>query len=66
MHKDSRLIYLHLPTDCFMRISLQSTGSIFEYNISLLCILYYLLGKESYVFNRVGLFVCLFVCMFVS
>ena len=28
--------------------------------------LYYLLGKESYVFNRVGLYVCLCVCMFVS
>ena len=29
LHKDyTKLIYLHLPTDCFTKISLQSTGRI--------------------------------------
>ena len=26
----SKLICLHLPTDCFMKISLQSTGSVYN------------------------------------
>ena len=56
-----KLIYLHLLTGCFMKISLQSS-ELNALKIIFYVYHYYLLGKGGYVFGSVGLSVCLFVC----